>query len=120
MKPYLANLMNTLALIGLSSWGYLSSETPSITALIPLFIGIILLILTPGIRKENKMVAHIAVLLTLVVLIGLIKPLLGVFERGDTVAIIRVCIMVLSSIIAMVAFVLNFIAAKKNKAANTN
>lgn len=120
MKPYLANLMNALSLIGLSFWGYLSSETPSITALIPLFIGIILLILTPGVRKQNKMVAHIAVFLTLVVLTGLIKPLLGVFERWDTTAILRVCIMVLSSIVAMVAFILNFIAAKKNKAANTN
>ena len=115
MRPHIANFINAIVLISLSSWGYFSSDTPSITALIPTFIGIILLICSPGVKKESKIIAHVAVLLTLVILAGLIKPLFGALYRGDTVAIIRVCIMILSSVIAMIIFIRNFIDAKKKR-----
>jgi len=115
MKPYITNLINALVLIVLSSWGYFSSETPSVTALIPTFIGILLLIFTPGVKKENKVIAHIAVLLTVVVFAGLIKPLLGALERTDTAATTRVSIMIFSSAFALITFIRSFIEAKKNK-----
>ena len=57
----------------------------------------------------------ISVLLTLVILAGLINPLFGALDRGDTAAIIRVCIMILSSVIAMIIFIRNFIDAKKKR-----
>ena len=115
MRPHIANFINAIVLISLSSWGYFSSDTPSITALIPTFIGIVLLICSAGVKKENKIIAHVAVLLTLVILAGLIKPLFGALDRGDTAAIIRVCIMILSSVIAMIIFIRNFIDAKKKR-----
>ena len=115
MKPYAVNAINALILIALSSWGYFSSETPSITALIPTFIGIALLLCTPGLKKDNKVIAHIAVLLTVVILIGLIKPLLGALERGDVAAIARVCVMLLTTTIALIAFIRSFIDARKLK-----
>ena len=68
MKAHVASLINAVLLIVLSSWGYLTSDTPSITALIPTIIGVILLALNKGIKTENKMVAHIAVFLTLIIL----------------------------------------------------
>ena len=71
MKPFIANLINAIILIALSSWGYFASQTPSMTALIPTFIGVVLLICTPGVKNENKVIAHVAVLLTFVVLVGL-------------------------------------------------
>ena len=108
MKPFIANLINAIILIALSSWGYFASQTPSMTALIPTFIGVVLLICTPGVKNENKVIAHVAVLLTFVVLVGLIKPLLGALEREDTAATIRVCIMILSTVIAMITFIRNF------------
>ncbi len=115
MKPFIANLINAIILIALSSWGYFTSETPSMTALIPTFIGVVLLICTPGVKNENKVIAHVAVLLTFVVLVGLIKPLLGALEREDTAATIRVCIMILSTVIAMITFIRNFIDVRKKR-----
>ncbi|CAI8174112.1 MAG: Uncharacterised protein [Polaribacter sp. SA4-10] len=115
MKPFIANLINAIILIALSSWGYFASQTPSMTALIPTFIGVVLLICTPGVKNENKVIAHVAVLLTFVVLVGLIKPLLGALEREDTAATIRVCIMILSTVIAMITFIRNFIDVRKKR-----
>ncbi len=113
MKAYIASLINAAALITLSLWGYFSSETPSLTALIPTGIGIVILILNKGVKNENKVIAHIVVTLTLVVLIGLIKPLLGALDRNDTLAIIRVTTMILTTVMAMVFFVKSFIDARK-------
>jgi len=115
MKAHTASLINAILLIALSSWGYFSSETPSVTALIPTFIGVILLFLNNGVKKENKIIAHVAVTLTLVILLGLIKPLMGAIGRADNLAVTRVVIMIVSTILAMVYFVKSFIDARKNK-----
>ena len=115
MKAHTASLINALLLIVLPLWGYLSSETPSKTALIPAAIGIILLAMNPGVKKENKVIAHIAVLLTLLILIALIKPLMGAFGRGDGLAILRLAVMIISTALAMVFFVKSFIDARKKR-----
>ncbi len=115
MKAHTASLINALLLIVLPLWGYLSSETPSITALIPAFIGVILLAMNYGVKKENKVIAHIAVILTLVILFGLITPLKGAIGRADGAAIGRIIVMIISTVIAMVFFVKSFIDAKKRR-----
>jgi asparagine N-glycosylation enzyme membrane subunit Stt3 len=115
MNAHKASLINAILLVTLSLWGYFSSETPSITALIPAFVGVILIAINKGVKKENKVIAHIAVVLTLVILVGLIKPLLGAVDRSDNLAILRVLIMIISTIIAMVYFVKSFIQARKNR-----
>ena len=116
MKAHTASLINAVLLIGLSAWGYLASDTPSVTALIPAIIGVILLALNKGVKAENKLIAHIAVVLTLLILIGLIKPLQGAMGREDSMAIMRVVVMIASTIFAMIFFVKSFIDAKKNRA----
>ncbi len=115
MKAHTASLINAVLLIVLPLWGYFSSETPSITALIPAFIGVLLLAMNYGVKKENKIIAHIAVVLTLVILFGLITPLKGAIGRGDTLAIGRIIVMILSTIMAMIFFVKSFIDAKKRR-----
>ena len=115
MKAHTASLINAVLLIVLPLWGYLSSETPSKTALIPAGIGIILLAMNPGVKKENKVIAHIAVLLTLLILIALIKPLMGAVGRGDGLAILRLAVMIVSTALAMVFFVKSFIDARKRR-----
>jgi hypothetical protein len=120
MKAHKTSLVNAVLLIVLPLWGYFSSDSPSMTALIPAFIGVVLLFLNKGVKNENKIIAHIAVLLTLVVLIGLIKPLLGALDRDDLAATIRVFVMILSTIIAMVFFVKSFIDARKKRTATLN
>ncbi|MEM6644203.1 MAG: hypothetical protein AAF616_14580 [Bacteroidota bacterium] len=116
MKAHVASLINAVILISMSGWGYLASETPSVTALIPAFVGVALLICNPGVKKENKIFAHIAVLLTLVILFGLFRPLMGVIERGNTAGILRVGLMLVSTIVAMVFFVKSFIDARRSRA----
>ena len=115
MKAHITSLVNSVVLISMSGWGYLSSETPSVTALNPLFFGVGILLCYVGVKKENKAIAHISVLLTLIVLIALFMPLKGAFEREDSMAILRIVLMILSSALSMVAFVRSFIAARKNK-----
>lgn len=115
MKPYLINLINGLVLVLLSLLGYFTSETPSITALIPTFIGVILLLCTLGLKKENKGVAHIAVLFTFIILVGLVKPLLGALEREDATALGRVSFMILSSTVALITFIKSFVEARRKR-----
>ena len=114
MKPYLINLINAIVLIALGSWAYFTSEHPSVTALIPVFAGIILIVITPGFKGGNRVLAHIAVVLTLLILIGLIKPLTGSIRRSDSLAILRVSVMIITSLIAMIIFVRSFISARRN------
>ena len=115
MKAHKISLLNSVILISMSIWGYFSSENPSITALIPLFFGVVLLLCYPGVKSENKIIAHIAVLFTLVVLLALFMPLKGAFGREDSMAVLRIIIMIAASTLSMVAFVQSFIAARKNK-----
>ena len=82
---YLSSLVNALLLVVLGIWGYVVGG--SITALIPVVFGVILLILYPGVKKEAMVPAHIAVLLTLIIVIALLKPLGAAFDRSDGPAI---------------------------------
>jgi len=113
MKPYIASTINSIILISMGTWGYFESDTRAVTALIPVFIGIILLIISPGVKKENKVIAHIGVLLTLLILLGLIMPLVGSIQRQNSFAIIRILLMILSSAWALKSFIQSFIAARK-------
>ena len=81
MKASLSSLLNAVILISMGLWGYFESESKTITALIPVIIGIILLLVNKGVKNENKALAHVAVLLTFLILLGLVKPLLGAFEK---------------------------------------
>ena len=119
MKTYQANLLNSLTLILMPLWAYLTFEgtvekpDQSITAFIPLFLGVILLLCNRGVKKENKIIAHIAVLVTLIALIGLTMPLKAAIADGRTLSIIRVVVMLLTGLLAMITFVKSFIAARK-------
>lgn len=115
MKAFQANLVNAASLIIFALWGYWGSSSPSATALIPVFFGIVLLILTQGIKRENKIIAHIAVVLTLMVFIALFKPLLAAAGRSDLGAILRIVAMLITSALAMTFFIKSFIDTRKAK-----
>lgn len=115
MKPLLFNIINAITLIIMGIWGYLDSGNPSFTALIPVFTGIVLLLLAKGFMTGNKTIAHIVVLLTAVMLIALIKPLSGGFARNDHASIFRVLAMIITSAAAMVFFIRSFILARRNR-----
>ncbi len=113
MKPYTINAIAGAVLILMSGWSYLGSDSPSMTALIPGIFGVIFLALYGPFKKENKVVAHIIVLLTFLLLISLIKPLTGVLDRGDTVGLMRIIVMMVTCLIALIIYVQSFIQARK-------
>lgn len=119
MKTNQANLLNALTLILMPLWSYLTYEgtiekpDQSITALIPLFLGVVLLLCNGGLKRENKMIAHIAVFITLIALIGLLKPLNAAIDDGRTLSIFRVVAMLITGSLAMITFIKSFIAARK-------
>ena len=113
MAPFKANLVNAIILIIMGSWAFISSASGSITILIPVFFGIIFLLLTPGLKKENKLIAHIAAALTLLILFALIMPLLGSIGRQDMEAIFRVLCMMGGAVFALTMFVKSFIDIRK-------
>ena len=119
MQPSKVNLINSLILIVMPLWAYLTYESSdpnssqSVTALIPMFLGIVLLFCTNGIKNENKIIAHIAVFLTLLALLGLFKPLTSAISDSRGLSVFRVSLMLITCIISMIAFVRSFIAARK-------
>ena len=109
------NLINSIALISMSAWGYV--DTNSFTALIPAFFGIILLILGTMLTNEKlvKLSAHLVVLFTLLILLALvIQGLPGVIERGG-IGLIRVILMISTSSISMIIFIKSFIDNRKSR-----
>lgn len=115
MKPYQINLVNAFILIALGLWGYLASTSPSPTALIPVGFGIVFAFATTSLRKENKLIAHLVVLLTVVLILALIIPLRGALIRNDMVAAVRVGIMLAGCIAAMVIYIQSFIEARRSR-----
>ncbi len=89
------------------------SDTPSVTALIPVFFGILILALNPGVKKEKKWASHVAVILTVLVTIGLFMPLTAAMGRDDMAAVTRVLVMLLSSVVALVYFVKSFVDIRR-------
>lgn len=113
MKEYQMSMINAVLLILLGLWGYFGPTTPSATALIPVIAGTVLLLFTNKVKAGNRTIAHFVVMLTLVMLLGLIKPLTGAIGRSDHMAVVRVIIMMISCMLAMIWFVLSFISARK-------
>lgn len=113
MKAYTANLINAATLILCGALGFLSIGGASWTALIPAVFGVALLLCHPGVKAESKLVAHIAVSLTLVMLIALYMPLSSALQNGATGALLRALAMAVTGIIAMVYFIKSFRDARR-------
>ena len=110
MNAHTASLVNAILLITMGGWGYFESGSP--TSLIPVVIGVLLVLLNKGIKTENKLVAHIAVLVTLLGF-ALVMPLMRAMEDERTEATLRIIIMLSSTVYAMIFFVKSFIDARK-------
>ncbi len=116
MKAHTASLINAISLIALGIWSYIGSGKPSPTALIPVIIGFILLLTYNGLKQENKNIAHIAAMLTMIMFFTLFKPLIGVINREDNWGLLRVAIMQITTILAIIYLVKSFIDARKRRA----
>lgn len=113
MNSYKANLINSSTLIIIGLWGYF--ESSSVTALIPVVFGVILFLCSKGVKSQNKLIAHIAVLLTLIILLSLVGMRLPKSIESGGLGLLRVFSMIVTSTLAMIFFVKSFIDARKNR-----
>jgi len=111
MKAHVANLINAIVLIIMGLWGYF--ETSSGTAFIPVGFGVALLLLNGGVKKENKVIAHIAVVLTLLILLAMLGMRLPKALDAGGMSLVRTIVPIVTGLIAMVAFIKSFIDARK-------
>ena len=111
MKAAFYNTLNSIVLIALGLWGYFDVQAP--TALIAVGFGVTLLLCTNGLKKENKIISHVAILLTLLILVALAGMVLPKRLISGGLGLVRVSAMILTSVLSMVAFVLSFIKARR-------
>ncbi|MFT5896269.1 MAG: hypothetical protein ACI8VW_003152 [bacterium] len=121
MKPYQATIFNAAVLVVFGLWAYLNvaAESRSMTILIPVIFGVILALLVPTFKKENKIVAHAVAGLTLLISIALIMPLVGSIGREDMVAVFRVGVMMAASLFALVVYIKSFMAVRQARQSAT-
>jgi hypothetical protein len=122
MKTEQSNLLNSLTLITIGLWGYfdVSDYNLSIissfehwTALIPVVFGFVLLLCHKGVKNNSKLVAHIAVVVTLLIFIALVVKRLPIsIEQGGT-GLFRVIAMSFTSLMALIVFIRSFISNRK-------
>tara|TARA_B100000795_G_scaffold153214_1_gene114812 strand:- start:4362 stop:4706 length:345 start_codon:yes stop_codon:yes gene_type:complete len=113
MNSSKANILNSICLIVIGLWGYVEVSSP--TALIPVGFGAALAFCIAGLKKDNKVIAHIAVLLTLVILIALVGMRLPKSIDQGGLGLVRVLLMTGTSALSMVYFIKSFIANRKAK-----
>ena len=111
MNAYKANFLNSISLIIFGIWGYI--EVSSFTALIPTAFGAILLACSIGIKKQNKIIAHVAVLLTVLILLALLGMRLPKSIESGGLGLFRVLAICITCTLAMIYFVKSFRAARK-------
>ena len=75
----------------------------------------ILIVCSKGVKNQNKLIAHIAVLLTLIILLSLAGMRLPKSIESGGLGLFRVLSMILTSTLAMIFFIKSFIDARKNK-----
>ena len=120
MKAPQANLLNASVLIIAGLYGYFMLLTPegnrAITALIPAIFGVIFLAMQKGLVAQNKIIAHAIVLLTVLLLGVCVGRFLKIEDWGAKKYLFLACI--LSNVVALIAFIGSFIAARKNRQNN--
>ena len=108
--------MNAFVLMTVGLWGYLISETPSLTSLIPVFTGALLLTFIEKLRYGSKSFLRLSLILTTLVLFALIKHLIDALSHSDSGAIYRIGLMMLSCAATVGVFVRKYILVNKKRA----
>jgi hypothetical protein len=119
-NPHIVNLIYSLLLIVTGITGfvlrYIESDDLQYTALIPSVFGIILLSLGQGIKRENKIVSHVAVMLTLILVVFALVML--IINSGDGMLATRkgiiFMIILTSSFVVLGIYITRFIRIKKS------
>ena len=97
-----ANMINAAALICLSLWAYFANGMSSETTLIPVAFGVLLLGHHLWLKGGSRIALAIVIILTLIIAIALWTPLSGAISKGEVLPVIRVGIMMATSIFAFI------------------
>jgi len=100
-----ANLINAVALIGLSLWAYFANGMSSETTLIPTAFGLVLLGHQIWLGGGSRAALIIVTLLTLVIVVALYTPLTGAINKGEVLPMIRVGLMMAISALAAIILI---------------
>ncbi len=117
MKSTQANLLNGIVLLAAGLYGYFgmvnSEGKHAITALIPAVFGLTFLACQKGVAAENKIIAHIVVVLTFLLLIICTMRFFKIEDWGAKKYLFLACIV--SNVIALIAFIGSFMEARKKR-----
>ncbi len=107
MKSYLILIINGLVLMAIGTYGYLMPGG-SPTSLIATVSGFVMIVLSPMVKKENALVAHIAVGFT-----GLISVLFYIvgFLRSNSLILVMASV----TLIALVLHIVDFLKRKRER-----
>ena len=111
-----ANIINSASLIIMGIWGFF--EVSSITAFIHSIFGILIFICYLISRKNQKLniiFSHIAVLLTILILVALIGTRLPKSIDEGGWGLLRLLVMLGTSSFSITMFIKSFIEARQNK-----
>lgn len=118
--PHKVNFIYAILLIVLGLFGfsarYFYQGDLQFTSLIPAFFGLVLLPMTKGIREENTVIAHIAVVLTLVLGVMITFMFIKGFSN-EFIGSRKFFIFLISGIASYIAlgiYIAGFVDKKKN------
>ena len=111
LNPKKATLFSIATLVFISLMSYMITSSP--TALIPFIFSILIGICYSLYDRNNKVFAHIILVLLLLVLVALFMPLNKRIDANDLWGIIRISTMQLACLYTIACFVKSFIEARK-------
>lgn len=117
MKPSTINFINGLILITAGLYGYFgitgSTGAASLTALIPTAFGLLLIVLGLFWNKAPKVIPHIVMVLTLLLLIMVFNRFLKIEIWDARKYIFLICM--ISNALALFVFIRSFVMARIRK-----
>ena len=116
MNSKTANIINSTSLIIMGIWGFFEVSSP--TAFIPSIFGVLIFIcylLSLKNQKLNMIFTHIAVLLTILILVALIGTRLPKSIDGGGWGLFGLFVMIGTCIFSIIIFIKSFIETRKNK-----
>ena len=111
-----ANLINAAALITLSLWAYVANGMSSEPTLIPVAFGLLLLGHHLWLKGGSRVALAIVIILTMIIAYALWTPLSSSIDKREALPIIRVGIMMTTSILALIVLVRSvFVGRNRSK-----
>ena len=111
-----ANIINSASLIIMGIWGGLGAS--SVTAFIPSIFGVLIFtcyLISRKNQKLNIIFSHVAVLLTILILVALVGTRLPKSIDEGGWGLLRLLVMIGTSFFSITMFIKSFIEARQNK-----